>query len=166
LKLYPDFEAILDLQRDMVCRFLPDTTLTYVNQSYCRVFKKTKFELIGKKFLDFIPEEEHANILNHLENLSVKGGPISYTHKIIRDSGEIQWQEWTDYIVARKDGVPVEFQSVGTDVTFRELTRLYVHNMEKSAEALLKLNLPPEGISYTKAILNDIRSIKDILPPP
>lgn len=44
--------AVLETQREMICRFRADTTLTYVNEAYCRYFGRAAEELIGTKFLD------------------------------------------------------------------------------------------------------------------
>ena len=42
------YRAVVDSQAEMLCRFLPDGTLTFVNEAYCRYFKKDRDELIEK----------------------------------------------------------------------------------------------------------------------
>ena len=49
------YRAVLESQTDLVCRYLPDTTLTFVNEAYCRSFGRRREELIGRPFLDLLP---------------------------------------------------------------------------------------------------------------
>ncbi|WP_199316451.1 PAS domain S-box protein [Tolypothrix sp. FACHB-123] len=32
------YRAIIEDQTELICRFLPDTTIVYVNEAYCRFF--------------------------------------------------------------------------------------------------------------------------------
>src|SRR5499426_2800724 len=41
------YRSVVESQTELICRFLPDTTLTFVNAPYCRYFDKTQEELIG-----------------------------------------------------------------------------------------------------------------------
>ena len=50
------YRAVVDSQTDLLCRYLPDTTLTFVNAAYCRFFGQAASQLIGRKFIDFVPE--------------------------------------------------------------------------------------------------------------
>ena len=63
------YRAIVESTDDFICRFLPDTTLTFVNEAYCRYFERSREELIGNSFLHFVPEEEHASIRAYLQEL-------------------------------------------------------------------------------------------------
>ena len=47
--------AMVEMQSELVCRYLPDTTLTFVNDAYCRNFGKKRGELVGKSFLTLTP---------------------------------------------------------------------------------------------------------------
>ena len=50
------FTATLVDQQELVCRWLPDTTLISINDAYCRYFGKTEEELLGRSFLTLVPE--------------------------------------------------------------------------------------------------------------
>lgn len=110
-------EAVIDLQPEMVCRFMPDTTLTFVNQAYCRAFNIPKEQLIGKKFLDFVPEADHESILASLSTLSAENPVQKYAHEVLIPSGEIVLQEWTDIVILDENNQVTEIQSTGRDVT-------------------------------------------------
>ncbi len=51
LKSEERYRAIVEDQTELICRFLPDGTLTFANSAYCRYFSKNIEDLIGHKFL-------------------------------------------------------------------------------------------------------------------
>ncbi|HIE03044.1 MAG TPA: PAS domain S-box protein [Thiotrichaceae bacterium] len=116
------YRAIVEGQTELVCRFLPDTTLTFVNPAYCRYFCVQEQNILGQPFLSLIPEEAHKVILEHLQWLFNNPQLISKTleHPVIAKHGKITWQRWTDRVILDRDGKVIEFQSVGIDITERK----------------------------------------------
>ena len=49
------YQGLVESQIDLVCRYTPDTTLTYVNDAYCQYFGRKREELIGTSFSDTYP---------------------------------------------------------------------------------------------------------------
>ncbi len=110
-------ESIVKTQREMICRFLPDTTLTFVNEAYCRLFGKPEAELIGTPFLDLVPQKDHDPIRRSLAALG-PGNPVqTYIHQSIGKDGELVWQEWTDHVVLDGQNRVIELQATGRDIT-------------------------------------------------
>lgn len=110
-------ESIVKTQREMVCRFRPDTTLTFVNAAYCRLFGKEAEELIGKPFLNLVPKGEHAAIRASLAALGPARPTQTNVHQSITGDGSIVWQEWTDHVVFDENNKVREIQSTGRDIT-------------------------------------------------
>jgi PAS domain S-box-containing protein len=111
--------SVLETQQEMICRFQPDTTLTFVNEAYCRLFGKTSEELVGRPFLELVPESEHEAIRATVGALSAENPSQHYTHQVIGGDGRTAWQEWTDRVILDSRGAVLEIQSVGRDVTER-----------------------------------------------
>jgi len=109
--------AIVESQKNLICRFLPDTELTFVNQAYCDYFHMKYEELVGTKFLTLIPEEFHAEIKERLSSINADNPTITYEHSAISSKGEMLWQRWIDQAFFNDDGEIIEFQSVGVDIT-------------------------------------------------
>ena len=42
------YRNVVQTQTELICRYLPDTTLTFVNDAYCRYFGKSRAELKAK----------------------------------------------------------------------------------------------------------------------
>ncbi|MCH8567560.1 MAG: PAS domain-containing sensor histidine kinase [Balneolales bacterium] len=107
------YKSIVEKQHELVCRFLPDTTLIYINEAYAKEFGAQKSDLIGKKFIHFLPVEDHELLFDHLKKVGASDTIVYSFHKVIKDGAE-RWHEWADYVVERDfEGNPSIFQSVG-----------------------------------------------------
>ena len=106
-----------DYQTEMICRFLPDGMLTFVNKPYCRYFEKTKDELLGKSFMRHIVKEDVKKIKQLFSMLNHENFMISLEHRVIRQNKEIYWQKWMYRGIFHKDGYVTEIQAIGSDIT-------------------------------------------------
>jgi PAS domain S-box-containing protein len=116
------YRAIVEDQTELICRFLPDRTITFVNEAYCRYFGKKHEELIGHTFRPLIHEEDRAKVQKHLASISPEKPVSTHEHRVIAPNGEIRWQQWTNrMVIDEQQGRVIEFQSVGRDITDRKL---------------------------------------------
>jgi PAS domain S-box-containing protein len=111
------YRAIVEDQTELICRFKPDGTLTFVNDAYCRYFDKQKSELIGQKFLPTMPSQDRALISKNFRSLSQGHPTNTYEHRILLPSGEVRWQQWSDRALFDEQGNFIECQAVGRDIT-------------------------------------------------
>lgn len=114
------YKAIVEDQTELICRFLPDGTLTFVNHPYCRYFHKKENELVGLNFKTFLPKESQRLIDLHLSSFTPGNFVQNIEHKVISPNGDICWHEWTNRAFFDKDGKLTDFQSVGRDITKRK----------------------------------------------
>lgn len=114
------YNAVVEDPTELICRFLPDGTLSFVNEAYCRYFGKSGEELIGINFLQFIPQEEQANIHIYLSSFGLENQVASFEHRVITSNGEIRWLQRNDRAFFNDQGEIVEFQSIGRDITERK----------------------------------------------
>jgi PAS domain S-box-containing protein len=112
------YRSVVEQQSDLVCRYLPDTTLTFVNDAYCRFAGKTREELIGSRFIDLIPGDEQPAALAHIESLLRGGDPRIYEHNVLLSDGSIGRQQWVDHAISSPDG-RIELQGIGRDISDR-----------------------------------------------
>lgn len=111
------YRKVVETQSELICRYLPDTTLTFVNDAYCRYFNRSRRQLVGAKWLDLIPEAARAATLHHVKSLMARTRAESYEHEVLRADGTVGWQHWTDRAILDADGEIVEIQAVGRDLT-------------------------------------------------
>ena len=113
------YQSVVNTQQEMICRFLPDTTITFTNEAYRRLFKRSHYELLGEKFINFLPDERHEKIHQHLAKFTPQSPVHSYEVEASLSDGTRQWQQWTDVAIFDADGKIMEFQSSGQDITDR-----------------------------------------------
>ncbi len=110
------YRAIVEDQTDCICRFLPDGTLTFVNDAYCRHVGKTREELLSSPAYLFSQNGKQAD---YLATFNIHHPVATSEHQIVTEAGEVRWQQWTDRAIFNAEGHIVEFQSVGCDITYR-----------------------------------------------
>ena len=57
------YRDVVEKQTDFVCRFVADTTLTFVNEAYCRFLRCDKDELLDQTFMSLLPAASQASTL-------------------------------------------------------------------------------------------------------
>ncbi len=134
------YKSVVDTQQEMIGRCLPDTTITFVNDALCRALGKSRDELLGQKFLMFLPPEEHEKRIALLSSLSPVKPSISYEERLLLPDGSTVWQEWTDQAVFDENGKVIEIQGVGHDITSRKLAEEESQRQARRTEALLKVS--------------------------
>jgi len=117
----PDLVELLDELPDLICCFLPDGKLSYVNQAYAAYYGSTPAELIGTSFLDLVPSEFRpvvkANLQNLLE-LRPENPTVVDVHQGGDATGNPRWFRWTNKAFFDADSdQPREFAGIGHDVT-------------------------------------------------
>jgi len=114
------YRALVENATECVCRWLPDTTLIFVNSGYCRFFGKKREELIGMPWISLVAGAHHTYMVGVLDDLFQD--PRLHTHElqVIAAQGVIRWQEWVHTPIFDDRGTLLEFQSIGRDITDRK----------------------------------------------
>lgn len=115
----------------LICRFLPDGTLTFVNKAYCAYFQKGYEELVGKNFFQFIPPQQRERVRRHYSSLTREHPAVTYEHEVIAPDGKIHYQQWTDRALFNSRGEVIEYQSLGIDITDRKEAEQRVRESEE-----------------------------------
>ena len=155
------YENLVESQIDPICRWLPDTTLVYVNNAYCDYFSKTRTELVGTSFNSLLPGETQASIQNVIKRLlSREVNKFNNEEMNFDAQGNKRWMLWAFNPIIDINGKIIEFQSVGRDITERkqaegallasrkELTDI----IEFLPDATLAIDLHKRIIIWNKAI--------------
>jgi PAS domain S-box-containing protein len=95
----------------LLCRFLKDGSIIFVNKAYAKFFNISRQELIGTKF--FIPpsEFEVTDTSKPFHNQYLKQIPFKFQDDSIR------WIEWTINRIVDKAVEGFEYQAIGHDIT-------------------------------------------------
>ncbi|MFO7595189.1 MAG: PAS domain S-box protein [Desulfocurvibacter africanus] len=125
------YQAIVEDQTELVCRFSPDTRLTFINDAFARFFGCAKDELLGMRFLDLVPEADQEDLSAYLAGFCRERPSNCLEHCVLSTNGRKTWLQRCDRALLDDDGKIVEFQCVGRDTTKR---RLYEEQIVKSLQ--------------------------------
>ena len=130
------YKTLVETQVEAVCLWLPDTTLTFVNEGYCRFLGKSREELLGKKWMDLVPAETQPKIRKKVQRLLTTRKIMKHETEVIGANGQILYQQWIDCPIFDSSGKLIEVQSVGRDIT--ESKQLYekIRRSKKQLRAL------------------------------
>src|SRR5262249_53913999 len=118
-----------------ICRFLPDTTLTFVNDAYCRFRNATRGELLGTKLITQIPEPARETVVRRLNQMK---GLDSYEQPVTLEDGTVGWQFWVNEAIRDDRGLIVEGQGIGRDITEQKRAQEALSQAEARNSAMLR----------------------------
>jgi len=135
------YRAIVEDQTELVCRYLPDGIITFVNEAFCRYFDKRREELIGFDFKPFLSQENQLAKRETLNQLCPAQPTASFEYRVVRADGKVRWLYWTDRAIFDAHNQFYEFAGVGHDTTERR----------QAEEALLQAKEAAESANLAKS---------------
>ncbi len=135
------YRGVVEDQTELICRYLADGTLTFVNEACCRYFGRPREELIGLRFLPLVREEYRDFVARQIASISPEHPIASHEQPVVLPDGKTVWQHWTNRGIYDEEGHLVEYQAVGRDITqlkqAEEATRVFTRSMAQSRDGIL-----------------------------
>ncbi len=119
------YRGVVEDQTELICRFLPNGSLTFVNSAYCRYFKRSQPELLGCNFIKannctkFIVPEDLELFEADIKSLTCHHPKSTVEFRVITHDGQIRWQQWNHRAIFQGKKI-VEYQAVGRDISDRK----------------------------------------------
>ncbi len=128
---------LIESQSELIYRYLPDGTMTFVNEACCSYFGKGRDELLGRPFLQLIPEEDLHQLKKHLAALNRDNPVGTFEHRLILPNGDLRWQQRIDRVFCNEQEEIVEYQAVVRDITEQKLMEEELQNSQEQLQAIL-----------------------------
>ncbi len=154
------YRGIVEDQTEFICRYLPDYTLTFVNDAYCRYFEQSREDLLGYNFMHFIADKDRQTVQDYLSSLRSENPVETHEYRIITPNGKLRWNQWTNRVILDDEGKVVEFQGVGHDINERKRAEESLREAEVRYRTLVE-QMP--AVTYI-AVLDKIRKTTFISP--
>jgi PAS domain S-box-containing protein len=155
------YRGIVENMHEMVCRFLPDGTITFKNRS-CRAFmggETNKFS--GNDFFRWTSLNDQENkVEKDFKACAEKTKPMPYPIRMLKCDGSECWIRWSGHRLLDKHGSLTEYQAVGRDITDILKNQEYEERQEKLQRRTQKL----EAIGTLSAgIAHDFNNIMAVI---
>ena len=109
------YRLLVENQTDMIVKFDADGHLTFVSQSYCKAFGKREDELLGKKFIPLIHEEDRGAVVKALNKVH-RLPHIAHVESRAMTKDGWRWQAWLNTAVLNEKNEVEAIVAVGRDI--------------------------------------------------
>ncbi|MEH2291073.1 EAL domain-containing protein [Nostoc sp.] len=110
------YRAIVEDQTELIIRYLPDGTLTFVNQAFAVYFGRSPEELIGSCYQPIIFEADRERVAQLIASMNADNPVVIVENRVVLED-EVRWTQWHNRMLFDEQGCFIEFQSVGRDIT-------------------------------------------------
>ncbi|MBT3305422.1 MAG: PAS domain S-box protein [Alphaproteobacteria bacterium] len=130
------YQAMIEDQNDMICRWDANGTRTFVNEAYCQFYGKTAEQLVGTRIGNLMSEAVGEYFHQCLAGLNWNSPTFETEYSADRHDGAPRWLNWTNVGIFDSNGELVECHGVGRDVTERKETEIALRESEERFRAL------------------------------
>jgi PAS domain S-box-containing protein len=153
------YRAIVENQIELIDRFQPDGTLTFVNEALCQYYGKPRTALLNQNILTNIPPEEQQRLQEHLATLTPDNPVGTIEHRATNRNGELRWQQWSNRAIFDTAGKVIEYQGVGRDITEQKRMEEALRNAHDELEQRVQ-ERTAELLEINQALQNEIAERK------
>ena len=123
-------------QTDLICRFQPDGTITFVNPAYCAFHGKTEAELLGTNFYKSLAKAGSRADAGAVPALTVEQPVMSFDRRVEAADGHVEWQQCNLRRLERGHAAHEEIQAVMQDITPRKRAELAAQEAKVTLEKM------------------------------
>ncbi len=114
------YRAIVEDQLELICRFIPDGTITFANGAFCKFYGKSSREIVGRSYLSMINEHQYPIFTASIEELLTEPERVIYDIQPFVKGNSTRWMEQTLRALSNEKGQVEKFQVVLRDITDRK----------------------------------------------
>jgi PAS domain S-box-containing protein len=131
------YQAIVQDQSELICRYTVHGTLIFVNRAYAEFFGQSAEALVGQRFLATLDAEQWEALAAQLAVLGPQQPVLETELQLADANGVPRWIQWINRLVLDAEGRPVGFQAVGRDITARHQ---FEESLQKALDHAMELN--------------------------
>ncbi len=140
------YRRIVEDQAELICRFLPDGTITFTNLAFSRYFGVSFDRIKEKNLLSFVVEEDGPAFRRCIDSLIPAHSIASCEIRVPAGTGP-RWHSWTFHALFDPNGKLIEIQGTGRDIQHdreereertRELSEQKIQECEERYRALVQ----------------------------
>lgn len=133
------YQEVVESQDELIARFLPDGSLIFMNDAFTHFFGRSGDELAGQPFPPSLSDEDNVLLKEKLSRLTPEHPSITTEHRIVMPWYEIRWLQWNIRAIYSFEGILLEYQAVGRDITEKRRMEDDLKESEKRFRDLVAL---------------------------
>ncbi|MFC1833100.1 PAS domain S-box protein [Thermodesulfobacteriota bacterium] len=131
------YRQLLDNTNDLVVKVDTEGRFLFVSPSYCELFGKMESELLGRRFMPLVHEDDREITAVAMEAL--KSSPYTcYVEQRAHTKNGWRWLAWSDKAILDDHGKVLEVVGVGRDITDVKQSEEQIKTSLKEKEVLLR----------------------------
>ncbi|MDZ8236359.1 MAG: PAS domain S-box protein [Nostoc sp. ChiQUE01a] len=146
------YRAILEDQTELIARGLPDGTVSFVNEAFCRFFGLKREEFIAQHYEPIVFKEDREYVFNLVNSISLENPVVSFENRVLACQ-EVRWAQWNVRGIFDDEGNLVELQSVGRDITARKYAEQALSQNEQKFRAIFNQTIQFMGLLQPNGIV-------------
>jgi len=150
------YRAIVESQMELICRYLPNGRLTFVNAAFCKHFAQECGNLLEQSFYALVPEDRRAGLIENLAALNPTNPVTTIEYLTRMPDGKKGWQHWTNQGIFNEKKKLIAIQSVGYNITDRKLAEIAAVRHARELSALHKATAALLSTLDLEALLGQI----------
>jgi PAS domain S-box-containing protein len=111
------YHEIIESHLELISRYQPDGTRTFLNKTFCQFLGKTEEELLQSSLFGILHPDDVDRVREILDHSSSHDIKFEMENRILRHDGEYRLIQWVVQPILDDGGNIVEFQSAGRDIT-------------------------------------------------
>jgi len=160
------YHSVVENSPDLICRVLPDGSLTYTNESCLHFFKKQYNDMIRLNLFSLIPADEKSAVLAQLQNLSAVKPDVLMEHRVQTEGGKTPSLQWSYHGFFSAHGALSEYQVAGRNadgvIRIGEKSSTKAAFVPVAAAAQAPSSAPPKTDAYDwKGLVDTIQSLEN-----
>ncbi|EFK09620.1 PAS domain S-box protein [delta proteobacterium NaphS2] len=167
------YRGIVKGSPDMVCRFMPDGTITFVNQATADYLGIPVENLMGRSFYEWNSTNEEADSLEKkIKFALLNSNSPSFDTRYDLSDGSVRWVHWIVLRLGTREDSFFEYQAVGQDITRQRALRIErekADQLRKRTQKLEALGTLSAGIAHDfnnilAVLLGNVQLVMDDVP--
>jgi PAS domain S-box-containing protein len=157
------YRLLVENLTDMIVKFDTDGRLLFVSPSYCKTFGVSEEEILGKKFMPLIHEDDQGYVEKALADV-YKPPHVVYVQERAKTAKGWRWQAWINTAVLDESRKVAHIVAVGRDITQLKQAEDALRRQEEQYRTLVETAHEGIGICDPKENLVFVnRAFADLL---
>ncbi|OUL26366.1 hypothetical protein BV378_13190 [Nostoc sp. RF31YmG] len=110
------YRAIVEDQTELITRILPDGSISFVNEAFCRFFGMKREEIIAQSYKSVVFEEDRKRVVSLINSINSENPVVTSENRVVACQ-KVRWTQWINRGIFDARGNILEIQSVGRDIT-------------------------------------------------